>query len=218
MQRSWLVGLLALVVLLGVGAVVVAVVMQGGKEGVAPTPDLARRPPGPPGASGPSGPAEGSQPRQRGEGIIRALQQSGATEEDTEKVSSFIQTRQQMLAELREALNELRTAAADENATDQQVSEALATFRQKKDEVSGKVEAERKSLTDALDLENRPRIAAALMAVGVLDNGLPFGGMGGGGRRGGAQRGAGGGERGAGGEGGLQPPRPGGPAPSQQGS
>ncbi len=219
MQRSWLIGLLALVVLLGVGAVVVAVVVQGGGKSATPVPGLARRPPRPPGPPSSTDPQERRQPQQRGGGLARALEESGATEEDVAKVRSFIQTRQQLLRELREAVDGLRTAVADEKATDEQARDALATFRQKRDEVNGKVEAERKALTDAIDLENRPRMAAALMALGVLDNGLPFGGMGGGGRRaGGAERDSGGRQRGAGGQGQPQRPRPPGPGPTGEGS
>ncbi len=206
MQRSWLIGLLVLVVLAGGGVAMFALFVNDGDGTAAPDRDLARRPPEPrvrPGQPGGERPEGG--PRREG-GMVRVLRQSGAMDDDTEKVRSFTGSRQASLRELRQSLDNLRKTAADENATDQQVSEALASFRQQRDEVKRKTETERMALIADLDLENRPRIAAALTVLGVLDSGLPFGAGPGGGGRGAGRPG-----RDVGGE--AQRPRPPGPAP-----
>jgi uncharacterized membrane protein len=211
MQRSWLIGLLVLVALVAGAVVVVALFVERGGETGPPVRQFGRRPPESGVARGRPGGEQPGEGRDGEGGMMRALRQAGAMDEDVEKVRSFIQSRQGLLRELREGLDELRAMAADQNATDEQVSEALATFRQKRDEVKGRIETERMALRADLDLENRPRVAAGLTALGVLDSGLPLGG----GRWRGARDGRGG-ERGGGGQ--PQRPRPSGPAPEDRGS
>ena len=78
--------------------------------------------------------------------------------------------------------------SADEKATEAQARQALTDFQAKRDQYKQNLAAARKQLAADLKLAERPRLEAALTAMGVLDNGLLS--MGGRGRMG--QGGAGG--------------------------
>ncbi len=175
MPRNVLIWLVVLVVALGGVAVGVVALSRQWHHTAAPG--------GPPTGAAKAG--------DRGAGVIAMAQKLGATKEDEQKIRAYTQQRQQLVAELRQAVDQLQMVTTDASATDDEVKQALTTFRQKRDDVKQRLKAAEAGLTQQLNLDTRPKLAAGLTAFGVLDNGL------GGGGRALGQRPAGGGRSGA---------------------
>jgi hypothetical protein len=133
------------------------------------------------------------------EQMRQRLTAAGATDADVQAIMAYRGQQREIQAPLQEAMRALR-AAAGEGATDAQAKDAVAKYEAAMKTVADKLAKAEQDLKAKLDLANKPRLHAMLLAMGILDNGQRGRGMmmfGGG--RGGGGRPGGGGARGGGG-------------------
>jgi len=200
---KWIIGGIAV---LAVAALVVAMALgqpapPGGAPGAAP-------------GGGPGGGGMGQQrtPEQAAQQRLDALvqmmgQQVGITDQDKQALTTCMVEQEKIRQDLRQKLMAM-VQAIRANATDADIAQQLAAYMTAMQAAQPQKAAAEQTLTTALNLAERPKLHAALLMLGVLDNGMPSGGMMGmGGRRGGGQGGRGG-AGGAGGQGGGANPMP----------
>ena len=219
---KWIVGGIAV---LAVAALVVAMAIgQPAPPGGAP----AAAPGAGPGGGGGRGGGMGQQrtpeeaAKARLDGLVQMLgQQAGITDQDKQALTTCMVAQENIRRGLRQKLTAM-VEAIRANAADADIAKQLAAYMTAMQATQPQKAAAEQTLTTALNLAQRPKLHAALLMLGVLDNGMPGGGMMGMGRRGGGQGGPGGpgggpgGPGGGGGQGGAnpmpaQPPQPQGP-------
>lgn len=147
----------------------------------------------PPGPGGPGGGGGGHNPGQGAAQIAKALKALGLTAQDMEAVRTCVKARTEARGELAKQLQEAGKIARDKNATEEQAKSAVVHYREAMKAFSAKNAAAEKALKEAVNFGQRPKVELALLALGVIDNGL--------GQRGG-QRPPGAGQGGPGGQGG----------------
>jgi hypothetical protein len=96
----------------------------------------------------------------------------GGTQEDSQKIEAYLAQREQVGGELRKALDGMRNLADDPHSKDSRISQALTAYRTQRDQAKQQLAAVEADLIRELNLEGRPKLAAGLTSMGMLDNGL----------------------------------------------
>ncbi len=109
------------------------------------------------------------------EAMRQRLTAAGATEEEAQAISAFVQARFRAHMPLRQQLQSLREAAGAE-ATEAQAKEAVSKYEAAMKTALDTVAKGEADLRAKLKLADRAKLHAALLSMGVLDNGM--GGMG----------------------------------------
>lgn len=123
--------------------------------------------PGGPGAAWGPGPGQG-----RGGRPGRLAERLGLTDEDKQIIKDAVKPlREARQAARRQLLQVLRLAVAGEGQEDK-LTQALAEFRTAKDNLDAVQRQVDETLRTGLNLATRPRVEAALLALGILDNGF----------------------------------------------
>ncbi len=128
---------------------------------------------GPGSGGGPGGPFDPAQMRQ-------ALMAAGATEADLAAIESYRTAQRSAMDPLMQAMLGLQEAAG-KSATNEQATQAVSKYEALKASTLTQLAKADEGLRAQLRLSARPKLHAALLGMGVLDDGLRgFGGMRGG--------------------------------------
>ena len=120
--------------------------------------------------------------------MLDQLKQAGATDADIATLKAFWTQRRDIMSPLRDGRQSLQQAASA-SGTAEQAKDAVSKYEAAMKAALDKLAKAEQDLKTKLDLANKPKLHAALLAGGVLDNGMRGGGGGQGapgGRRGGA--------------------------------
>jgi len=100
-----------------------------------------------------------------------ALTGTGATEADLPAIESYTMKRHSLIEPLMQAMESLWQAAG-KSATDEQAAQAASGYEELRTETLTQLAKAEEDLRAQLKLTTRPKLHAALLSMGILDNGL----------------------------------------------
>lgn len=109
--------------------------------------------------------------------LTDALKPQGLTDDEIKVVIQFQNGRREAQAPLMQEFQKLMQLSQNKEATDEQAKAALDQYRAARKTSEATVEEARKKLDEAIHYTTRPKVEAALLLLGILDNGIQGGRM-----------------------------------------